>query len=112
MAEKDDNQDFRAEWLGILAQLWESVGKEIEPRRFGIYVEQLGDIPMGLLKRAVKRAIRDNGAYQTVPTISAVWAALRNELGNPCDVGQAIADWDESLWRKAAVYARAAGAEG
>jgi hypothetical protein len=101
-AEVDDV--LMSEWLKQLANLWISVGKDVDPQRLALYSEALGDVPLDLLKRAVNRAIRDNGAYQTVPTISAIWAALRKELGNPVDLTLAIDEWEDRRWLRVGRY--------
>ena len=87
------------EWLEILARLWASVGKRVEPEQLEVYRQSLGEIPMGLLEQAVGRVIREN-VYPTVPTPGAVWAAMRKELGDPQDIRQAIRDLEARRWRR------------
>ena len=90
----------RAEWLGVLSQMWDAVGKPTDTARLIIYERQLRDVPLGLLEKAVARSIRNNGNYQNVPTISAIWAAIKKEVGDPYDVDTALEIWSDSEWDK------------
>ena len=91
------------EWLGVVSQLWDAVGKDPDEKRLTVYARQLSMIPLGLLERSVDRAIRENGKYQTVPTIGAIWAAVRKELGDPVDLDTAIQAWIERQFDKCIV---------
>ena len=93
------HQAAMEEWLGVLAQLWTAIGKPIDAERLELYGRHLKGVPLGLLERAVKRVLREN-VYLVVPPPGVVWAALREELGNPRDLNAAIEAWLEALWRK------------
>jgi hypothetical protein len=108
-AEKTDEQIHQAaadEWMQTLMSLWDAVGKEIDSNRLTIYAGQLEIVPLGLLKKVVARAIRNNGQYQTVPTVGALWDAVRKELDlRPSeDTEEAIQRWcarmfDQAIYR-------------
>lgn len=70
------------EWMGVLMSLWSAIGKNAEDdeKRLTIYARQFSIIPLGILEKAVDRAIMNNGKYLTVPTPSALWEAVRKEL--------------------------------
>lgn len=89
-------QCAKMEWLEVLSGMWEAIGKPLDEKRLQKYVKELNGIPLGLLEKAVSRAIRNSGDYQVVPTISAIWGALRKELGNPYDIDRAIERWVET----------------
>ena len=80
------------EWLGVLAELWTAAGKALEADRLQVYRQSLGEVPLGLLERAVRRVIREN-TYNVVPLPGVVWAAVRQELGEPWDIRMAMEDW-------------------
>src|SRR5690349_3264479 len=84
------------EWVSVLMSMWEAIGKDVDEKRLTIYAKQFSIVPLGLLEKAVGRAIRNNGNYLTVPTVGALWDALRRELGNPRDIDQAIEQWCET----------------
>jgi len=90
MAEADDL--LLEEWLGVLAELWTAAGKALEADRLQVYRQSLGEVPLGLLERAVRRVIREN-TYNVVPLPGVVWAAVRQELGEPWDIRMAMEDW-------------------
>jgi len=85
------------EWLGVLSELWISVGKPVDEDRLMVYREALEDLPLGVLKLAVSRVVREN-VRQGVPPPGVVWAAVRKELGDPWDVRQALENWAYSYW--------------
>ena len=60
-----------------------------------MYRKSLGEVPLGLLERAMRRVIREN-VYHVVPLPGVVWEAVRRELGDPWDIRLAIEDWVES----------------
>ena len=97
-------QDALAEWQNAIAGMWDAAGKSLavagEAARFGQYVRQLSGIPLGLLQLACDRAVRETGKYQVVPSVGAVWDALRKELHNPRDLDQAISLWCEARWAR------------
>lgn len=92
-------QAANVEWLDILSGMWEAIGKPIDEKRLQKYARELHSIPLGLLEKAVSRAIRNGGDYMVVPTISAIWGALRKELKNPYDIDEAIERWCEAQYQ-------------
>lgn len=81
---KTDEQIYqaaRAEWIGVLLQLWDAIGKTADKKQLAVYVTQLGDIPLGILERVVQSVLADH-TYHTVPTIGEIWAIVRNEYGD------------------------------
>jgi len=93
--------DPAVDWVGALVSMWDAIGKPVDEVRLGVYMRQLGSVPLGLLERAVSLAIRDNGSYATVPTVGAIWQALRKVLGNPLDLEVAMLRYCEGLWARA-----------
>jgi hypothetical protein len=96
MTDEQIYQAAKAEWLGILAQLWIAIGKPIEQDRLNIYAAQLEDVPMGLLEKAIDRLLKEH-IYSNVPNVGVIWEILRKELGDPYDLKQAIADWPDCV---------------
>ena len=86
------------EWVGELVRLWDAVGKPLDASRLEIYQRELGDVPLGLLRLAVSRVIREN-TYSNIPPVGTVWAAVRKELGDPHDLMQSMADWCFLQWQ-------------
>jgi hypothetical protein len=100
---KTDEQIHQAaneEWLGVLSQLWIAFDKPLDPERLALYRNMFGDLPLGLLEQAVKRAIREH-KFNSIPTVADVWSAVRKELNNPADLDRAIKLWIESRWSAA-----------
>ncbi len=64
----------------MLAELWTAAGKPLEADRLKVYRQSLGEVPLGLLERAVRRVIREN-VYPVGPLPGMVWAAVRRTLG-------------------------------
>lgn len=98
-APKSDQEIYQAameEWLGVLTQLWTAYDKPLDPDRLALYQNMLGDVPMGLLEKAIKRVIREH-KYNSVPAVGDVWSAIRKELGNPHDIDRALQEWSENL---------------
>ena len=93
---KDIEEMAMMEWLGVLTRLWDAIGKPLDADRLEVYRRELGDVPFGLLEKAVSRVIREN-TYSNVPPVGTIWAAVRKELGNPSDLEDAIRRWDERL---------------
>jgi hypothetical protein len=81
------------EWLGVLSSMWTAAGKPVDNERLAEYARTFNKIPHGLLRKMADRAIKDNGVFNTVPTIGACWVALRKELHNPYDLDAAIEEW-------------------
>jgi hypothetical protein len=107
--EQEIYQAALAEWTGILAQLWTAIGKPIEPERLQVYRDQLGDVPLGLLERSIRRVLREN-TWSNVPPIGTIWQAIRKELGDPYDLQIAIENWQPSMlgafpWKQGAEHA-------
>ena len=63
------------EWVAVLAQLWEAVGKTVDNKQLAVYVKQLGDIPLGILEKVVSEMIRSN-TWNSVPSIGAIWQEI------------------------------------
>ena len=76
--------------------MWTAAGKPLEADRLQVYRQSLGEVPLGLLERAVRRVIREN-VYHVGPLPGVVWAAMRQELGEPWDMRQAIEFYDRVL---------------
>mgnify|MGYP001453059296 FL=1 len=93
----EDHDLLLVEWLGVLSEMWKAVGKPLEKDRLEVYQQALSDVPMGLLALAVRRVIREN-TYNVVPPPGVVWAAVRQELGEPWDIRMAMEDWVERRW--------------
>ncbi len=96
--EEGIEQAASVEWLDVLSGMWEAIGKPLDEKRLNKYAKELSTIPLGLLERAVSRAIRNNGEYQVVPTIAAIWKAARVELRNPLDIDSAIERWVVNMY--------------
>jgi len=92
-AVKDFGNQASAEWLGVLSSMWDAIGKPLDEKRLAQYARMLKSVPLGLLDEAVNLAVRNNGQYQSVPTIGAIWDAIRKILGNPLDVDIALERW-------------------
>jgi hypothetical protein len=73
------------EWIHIIAQLWQAVGKDInnlDPKdinTINLYGKQLRDVPLGLLEIGVNYAIKNN-TYKTVPAVGLIYEGIRAEL--------------------------------
>jgi hypothetical protein len=80
------------EWLDVLSRLWTYYDKQIDPVRLVLYQNSLSKVPLGLLELAVERTVQEH-KYNSVPIVGQVWAAIREELGNPYDLDQALAEW-------------------
>ena len=81
MTDEQIYQAARAEWIGVLLQLWDAIGKTADKKQLAVYVTQLGDIPLGILEKVVQSVLADH-TYHTVPTIGEIWAIVRNEYGD------------------------------
>lgn len=84
------------EWIGALASMWDAIGKDVDERRLAVYEKQFESVPFGLLEKAVGRAIRNNGNYLSVPSVGALWAAVKKETGyhSNMDVLEAVQLWE------------------
>ena len=96
--EKRIQKEAYAEWLECLVKMWNAVDKDVDDKRLAIYAEQFKAIPLGLLEKAVDRAIRNNGSYMSVPSVGALWQAIKQETGNHThiDVMGSINLWIDS----------------
>jgi len=81
MTDEQIYQAAKADWVGVLLQLWDAIGKTADKKQLAVYVKQLGDIPLGILERVVQSVLADH-TYHTVPTIGEIWAIVRNEYGD------------------------------
>jgi len=81
MTDEQIYQAARAEWIGVLLQLWDAIGKTADKKQLAVYVTQLGDIPLGVLEKVVQSVLADH-TYHTVPTIGEIWAIVLNEYGD------------------------------
>jgi hypothetical protein len=71
-----------AEWVGILSQLWEAIGKPVDGKQLAVYTRQLGDVPMGVLEGTVKRLMQEH-TYNSVPSLGDIWVVIRKYYGEP-----------------------------
>jgi hypothetical protein len=111
MLQRDVDQTAEiSEWVGELVRLWDAVGKPLDASRLEIYQRELGDIPLGLLRLAISRVIREN-TYSNVPPVGTIWAAVRKELGDPHDLMQSLADWVYLQWQPGRVVSVAVETE-
>jgi hypothetical protein len=78
----------RAEWVGVLTQLWDAIGKPIDKKRLDVYIKQLANVPMGILEAVVNKMIREH-TWATIPTIGEIWHEIRKGYGTDED----LADW-------------------
>jgi len=87
------------EWIGVLASMWDAIGKDVDERRLAYYEKKFANIPLGLLEKAVDRAIRNNGNYLTVPSVGALWSAIKKETGEHpnMDVLEAVQLWENEI---------------
>lgn len=91
MTERDEKPLLHEEWIGVITQLWTSIGKPLDPERLRIYCSQLQQVPIGLLERSITRLMKEN-TWLSVPPIGAIWQAVRHELGDPYDLNIALAN--------------------
>jgi hypothetical protein len=86
-----------AEWMGVLVKMWDAVDKDVDEKRLAVYAEEFQSIPLGLLEKAVSRAIRNNGVYLSVPSVGALWIAIQKEIGDlpNMDVMEVVNLWKE-----------------
>lgn len=84
-----------AEWTGILSQLWEAIGKPVNPNQLKVYVKQLGDLPLGALDVVITQLLKDH-KYANVPTIGEIWQTVRKVFAtdDPEEIrGQLSREW-------------------
>lgn len=99
MSDDDIFQAAMEEWLGVLVRLWQAVGKPVDAERLQIYQRELGDVPLGLLEKAVTRLIRE-WSYANVPNVSEIWKAVRKELNDPNDLPIALESWKQRSFER------------
>jgi hypothetical protein len=87
----------KSEWLDILRSLWVAIGKPVDQERIKIYARTFGDVPMGLLEKAVKR-VQLTTTYQVVPTIAEIHKAIKFEL-HEANCGD-VNGWIDREWTK------------
>jgi hypothetical protein len=92
MSDKEILDAATEDWTGVLASLWEIVGKPIDPARLRAYKKNLESVPLGLLELAINRVFREN-VYQTVPVPGVIWEAIRKELHDPYDINKSLEEW-------------------
>lgn len=85
------------EWAGVLAQLWDAYDKPLDANRLKLYKRQFSIIPLGLLERAVDRAIREHSKYNSVPTVGNVWGAVEKELKKDGIFVETIESMEEAI---------------
>lgn len=84
VSEEEIHRAAMSEWVEVIAQLWDSVGKPLEEdkaqmRRFETYCKQLSNVPLGLLEIGVNYAIANN-TFSVVPPVGKVFDGIRKEL--------------------------------
>jgi len=94
-------QEMLKPWVTILTSLWTAFDKKPTSEMVEIYTDQLGEIPLELLKLVVKRAIRDH-KFGNVPNVHDVWEALRRELELSLhdDLLEGIEQWKQTQFER------------
>src|SRR5690242_3931411 len=104
MTDKEIYQLAMDEWVGVIAHLWEVIGKPVDEKRLELYAKDLDIVPLGLLEASIKRAIRAN-TYNNIPTIGAIWDAVRKEVRlsdyPSMSLEEAIERWKDMQYQKA-----------
>ena len=80
-----ENSKEIQEWNDTIQQLWDAIGKPLDPRQFKIYQAQLKGVPQGLLEAVISKLLTGN-TYHSIPTIGEVWQGVHAEiegLGGP-----------------------------
>lgn len=90
-------REAMTEWVETLAQLWDAVGKPVDPRRLDVYGKQLRNVPLGLLEIGVNYAISNN-TYSTVPPVGKVFEGIRKEMAR-LNLVRGEGDMDEMIER-------------
>ena len=70
------DREAKAEWVGVLLQLWDVIGKTPNERQLMVYVNELGVIPTEILKQVISNLLSIR-IYHTIPTIGEIWTELR-----------------------------------
>jgi hypothetical protein len=93
---------IQAEWIRVLTQLWDAIGKVADKKQLAVYVKELGCIPLGVLEQVVSRLLAKH-TYHTVPTVGDIWAETWLVMGNSTN-GSVDADylkWQLANWTPA-----------
>ena len=106
-----EKQVYRAgmeEWVGVVASMWELIGKPVDEKRLNLYCKQLQIVPLGLLEKGIEYAIRNN-TYNNIPPIGQIWDGIRAELvflnlPPGTDIKVAIERWKMRLFERAIIY--------
>ena len=85
-------QAAKAEWTGVLLQLWEAYGKQPDPKQLKVYVKQLGSVPMQTLEETVAILLREH-KFNSVPTLAEIWAVIRKLNGDQDTVTVQTRPW-------------------
>lgn len=70
-----ENFDEMQEWNETVQQLWDAIGKPIDPRQYKLYRSQLADVPQALLSEVMRKIIT-NHTYHSIPTIGDIWREI------------------------------------
>ncbi len=105
MNEEQIHRAAMEDWVGIIAQLWDAIGKPVDEKRLNMYCKQLQVVPLGLLDKGVSYAIRNN-TYSNIPPIGMIWEGVRKELiplniPPGIDIADAIEEWNKRLYKRA-----------
>lgn len=68
-------EELRADWTGVLLQLWEAFGKVPDRKQLKVYAAQLGHLPLGLLEAGISHLLAEH-RFNSVPTIAEVLEAV------------------------------------
>lgn len=68
--------EAKAEWVGVLLQLWDVIGKTPDKKQLTVYINELGIIPIDILKQVISNLLSTR-IYHTIPTIGEVWTETR-----------------------------------
>ena len=71
----DSYKELKAEWMGILTQLWDAFGKPVNVKQLQTYAKILGDVPLGVLEHTISEVIKRH-EYNSVPTIGEIQKVL------------------------------------
>lgn len=105
--EVSDEQVYRAgmeEWVGVVASMWELIGKPVDEKRLNLYCKQLSIVPLGLLEKGIDYAVRNN-TYNNIPPIGTIWEGIRKELVHlnmppGTDIKDMIDRWNDDLFKR------------
>jgi hypothetical protein len=105
MSEEQCHRAAMEDWVVIIAQLWDAIGKPVDEKRLNMYCKQLQIVPLGLLDKGVSYAIRNN-TFSNIPPIGTIWEGVRKELvplniPPGTDIADAIEIWNERIAKRA-----------